>query len=83
MIRALRIPLWLLWTLLLAALLFCGRQWYRAQREAATDRDALGELGVRCVRVDQPAGALVCVTSRGDAFAVGFRQPVRSEGDEQ
>jgi hypothetical protein len=80
MIRALRMSLWLLWTLLLAALVFCGREWYRAQREAAAFHEALDELGVKCVRTD---GALLCVTSHGEAFAVGFQQPVRSEGDEQ
>lgn len=81
----LQIPRWIFLFLIVAAGFSCcvlAWQWHRAAREAALNRDALEELGVRCVGLDHNPAGMICATSEGHVFAVGF-QPAHSEGDDQ
>lgn len=84
MTHPVRIPLWLFVLFFVASALTAGAfdwQWHKQRREAAIYKEALEEARVRCVRARDGSEVLLCATDKGDVFAVGFSEPVHSEGD--
>jgi hypothetical protein len=86
MTRPVRVPLLMFVLFLGAAVVTVGEldwQWHKQQREASIYRDALAEARVHCVHPRSDSQVLVCATDRGAVFALGFPEPVHSEGGDQ
>ena len=81
--RVIDIAIGIAFTALFLAVVFLGLSLRETRHETELYRQAMDEVGLHCVRLDHGAAEMVCATTHGDGFAVGFDQPVRSEGDEQ